>query len=268
MTFTLKDKLISAYQNWQPRMLRAGVQSTYAFMAAAALWPLAQAMQAGDGTAWLALGQLTAGIGTNLLANLLQASKDEADAAQHIAALPLQAPERAEIDAVLDKTDAVTCARESLPEAERRWFTDTLRAELQQLGTLPRFQASLTGSGAIAQGEGAVAVGQGGVHVGGDNHGNINTGTLTHNYFGEASDKPINTALGRTLYGLLNDRWFSLSDLEDIAFQMGIDWDALAGNAKPGKARALVLHCEQHEQLPQLKRLMRLARPNLREQLQ
>jgi hypothetical protein len=39
------------------------------------------------------------------------------------------------------------------------------------------YQASLTGSGAIAQGPGAVAVGSGGVHVGGQNTGSINTGT-------------------------------------------------------------------------------------------
>jgi hypothetical protein len=40
----------------------------------------------------------------------------------------------------------------------------------------PTYQASLTGSGAIAQGPGATAVGAGGVHVGGKNTGNINTG--------------------------------------------------------------------------------------------
>ena len=42
-----------------------------------------------------------------------------------------------------------------------------------------QYQASLTGSGAIAQGPGATAVGQGGVSVGGKNTGNINTGTQT-----------------------------------------------------------------------------------------
>ncbi|MGH8522904.1 MAG: hypothetical protein ACREXY_01380 [Gammaproteobacteria bacterium] len=41
------------------------------------------------------------------------------------------------------------------------------------------YQATLTGSGAIAQGPGARAVGAGGVHVSGKNTGNINTGTQT-----------------------------------------------------------------------------------------
>lgn len=42
------------------------------------------------------------------------------------------------------------------------------------------YQATLSGSGAIAQGRGAQAVGAGGILVGGDNSGNINTGQQTH----------------------------------------------------------------------------------------
>ena len=41
------------------------------------------------------------------------------------------------------------------------------------------YQANLTGSGAIAQGRGAKAAGDGGVCVGGQNAGNVNTGTQT-----------------------------------------------------------------------------------------
>jgi hypothetical protein len=40
-----------------------------------------------------------------------------------------------------------------------------------------RYEADLSGSGAIAQGTGATAVGAGGVYVGGKNKGNIHTGT-------------------------------------------------------------------------------------------
>ncbi len=42
------------------------------------------------------------------------------------------------------------------------------------------YQATLAGSGAIAQGPGATAVGARGVHVGGKNTGNVNTGTQTN----------------------------------------------------------------------------------------
>jgi hypothetical protein len=49
---------------------------------------------------------------------------------------------------------------------------------LKQHGLIagPSYQATLTGSGAIAQGPGAVAAGAGGVAVGGDVHGGIHTG--------------------------------------------------------------------------------------------
>jgi hypothetical protein len=50
---------------------------------------------------------------------------------------------------------------------------DPSRAELPA----PTHEATLTGSGAIAQGSGAVAVGPGGVLIGRDNAGTINTGT-------------------------------------------------------------------------------------------
>lgn len=75
------------------------------------------------------------------------------------------------------------------------------------------------------------------------------------------------SALAQRLHALLTDRWFDLNDIQELAFQLDIDWDSLAGDAKPGKARALVRHCEKHDLLPKLQSLMRLARPNLREQL-
>ncbi len=74
--------------------------------------------------------------------------------------------------------------------------------------------------------------------------------------------------LAQKLYGSLNAHWFDLNDLQDLAFQLNIDWDSLPGVAKPGKARALLQHCEKHSLLTRLQSLMRLARPNLRDQLQ
>lgn len=49
---------------------------------------------------------------------------------------------------------------------------------------IPTNQATLGGSGAIAQGTGAQAVGAGGVAVGGNNSAPINTGTQTHTHTG------------------------------------------------------------------------------------
>jgi hypothetical protein len=41
----------------------------------------------------------------------------------------------------------------------------------------------------------------------------------------------------------------------------------LKGETKAGKARALIQHCETTETLAELKKLMRVQRPNLRDQL-
>jgi hypothetical protein len=58
---------------------------------------------------------------------------------------------------------------------ELKWGKDELVARSGD-----SYQATLNGSGAIAQGTGAKAVGAGGVMIGGHNSGSINTGTQTH----------------------------------------------------------------------------------------
>ena len=73
--------------------------------------------------------------------------------------------------------------------------------------------------------------------------------------------------LAQRLYGLLKDKWFSLSELQDLCFTLDVDWDKLGGDNKTDKARALVMECERSERLEALRRLMRLARPHLKNQL-
>jgi hypothetical protein len=181
MAFTLdtwKTTLTGRLSQWRQRMQRGGITSVYAFVSAMALWPIAAALHGGDVGAAVALGGVFAGVGGNLIANRLQRWKDETDAARQLTAEVATEPElRDEVDAVLEKLDAVAQARDALPEAERQWFTDTLRAELARLGNTARYTAQLTGSGAIAQGEGAVAAGQGGIAIGGSVHGNVNLGS-------------------------------------------------------------------------------------------
>jgi Effector-associated domain 7 len=86
----------------------------------------------------------------------------------------------------------------------------------------------------------------------------------------QAEPKPVGAepaSSAQKLYSLLAGQWFDLNDLEDLCFKLGIDWDSLAGDAKAGKARALVRECEKHEWLPRLQSQMLLARPHLRDQL-
>jgi len=154
MSFDLaqwKSQLAENLQTWRARMTRAGVNSAYTFIAAAALYPVAQAAQQGDWSALAALGGVTASVGTNLLANQIQKWRDENDAA---AQLEIGAQENAalrrELDAVLEKLDAFTIAQNALPASERAWFRHTLREELTRLGNLDSFAQFIVGDSNIA----------------------------------------------------------------------------------------------------------------------
>jgi hypothetical protein len=113
----------------------------------------------------------------------------------------------------------------------------------------------------------------GGAYVGGNAENSSIVGrdqVVNNNYYGNQSEEESATSRlsddSRKLVDLLNE-YFDINDLEDLAFQMSLDWDNLRGETKKAKARALVLHCEKTERLDNLKRIMRLARPNLRSQL-
>jgi formylglycine-generating enzyme required for sulfatase activity len=169
-----KAQVSRRMKGWKPRMQRAGVNSVYAFLSAAAMWPVVEAARSGEWVALAVLGNVLAGVGSNLLANRIQGWKDEADAAHQLATDATEDPAlRAELDAILEKLEALPQAQAGLAESDQEWFTQTLRAELARLGNLARFQATLIGSGAVAQGPGAAAAGAGGVAVGHDVHGDV-----------------------------------------------------------------------------------------------
>ena len=174
---TWRDALKQRLVDWQARwiVLRdTGAAQLYPYLAAAALWPVVEAVQQEDPTAWMALGRVVAGVGSNLLATLIQEWKDEADAARKLTVAVGASPElRAELDTVLTEIDVVAQARAALPESERAWFERTLRGELARLGNLARYEAVLHGSGAAAQGDHAQAVGERGILVNGDVEGDV-----------------------------------------------------------------------------------------------
>ncbi len=163
---TVKQRL----QNWQSRWERLrnrGTATLYPFLAATALLPVAEAVHGGDWGALAVLGGVVAGVGSNLVANVIQGWKDEADGAQKLAAaVENDAALRAEMDAVLEKLDMVVQAQVALPETDRAWFADTLRAELAALGNLAHYEAVLTGGGTLIQGNHNVGIGERGIHVG------------------------------------------------------------------------------------------------------
>lgn len=193
---TLDERLV----NWKARWIvfrDLGTAQVYPFLAAATLWPVAEAVQQGDPTAWMTLGGVVAGVGSNVLANQIQAWKDEADAAQDLSAAVETNPDlRAELDAVLQKLKVVEQAQAALPEEEHAWFKQTLCEELTRLGNLPRYKATLEGDGAIAQGPDARAVGKQGVLVNGDVGGDVVTGERIDTGGAAYVDGDVNTTGG------------------------------------------------------------------------
>ncbi len=174
-----KTKLSENLKDWKPRMQHAGVNSTYAMLAAASLIPVAEAARQGEWAALSALGVVVAGVGTNLVANMIQSWKDESNGAKEIEHLMKEDPVlRAELDAVLTKLDTLTLAAQELSQGDRKWFERTIQKELAALGSSVNYEAKLIGDGAIAQGNGAIAVSKGGAYTKG-NHNIIATGDRT-----------------------------------------------------------------------------------------
>ena len=163
--FTLekwKEATRARFQKWRERWETAkdaGATSLYSFLCASALFPVVEACQHGEvAGAFVALGQVAAGIGGNLLANIIQNFKDEQQTAQTLADQVMVDPAlRDALDDMLEKLDVMTQAQGNLPQGQQQWFADALRAELQQLGNLSRFQNVLIGSGAMAAGKRAKA---------------------------------------------------------------------------------------------------------------
>jgi len=79
MTFDLsvwKERIQERLRGWRERMQDSGVNSLYGFLCTMTLWPVAEAARAGNWTALVALGNLLAGLGTNLVAARIQSWED------------------------------------------------------------------------------------------------------------------------------------------------------------------------------------------------
>ena len=168
------DKL-QAIGGWLDRRRRQDAPYLlYGTLCGLSLWPLIEAAQAGQFLpVMMALGSVAGGVGGNLLAEQVQRWKDhageldEAEVADWAAEQAAADPElRQALDAILEKLEAIPQAQAALATEERdsrAWFVATLRDELVRLGSQLRLEATVTGSGAIAQGSGAQAAGERGV---------------------------------------------------------------------------------------------------------
>ncbi len=194
---TWRAQFKSGLASWKQRIIERKIDSLYGGLAATALWPVIAAFQQGDNAALFAFGQMLSSVATNLLANGIQKWRDEDEVARELNARVMQEPAlREEVDALLSKLEAIKLAHEELPEAQRQWFVDTLRSELQALGNVQKYENVL--NSVIVGGDmtGGVNVSGGTVHIEGDVVGRDkitthNFGTVQGNvYYGPTPQDP------------------------------------------------------------------------------
>jgi hypothetical protein len=141
------------------------------------------------------------------------------------------------------------------------------------------YQASLSGSGAIAQGDQATALGERSSYVGGS-AGMIITGDHNVIQVGPPGPTPsgeparlewTDPASGQTQeidvdLVALRDRLvehFSLGELNDLLFTLGVDDEDIPGRTRSDKARQLIGYFDRRGRLPDLLAACRAARPNV-----
>jgi hypothetical protein len=67
-------------------------------------------------------------------------------------------------------------------------------------------------------------------------------------------------ATAQDLVNILN-RSFSLSEMQNFCFDLGVDWENVPGNTKGGKAREMVQYFQRRSALERLEQRMRLTNP-------
>jgi len=167
-----KESTKRKLQGWKGRMERGGTNSAYYFLAGASLFPVVQAVHSGDWSGLAVLGASLGGaVSTNLLANIVQKSKDKSDAeiAKILETEAKSSPElNAELNVLIEKLNTLNEAEKALADSDKGWFVETIQRELKNINLDGKYDAMLDGIGAIAQGDGAKAVGAGGILVEGN----------------------------------------------------------------------------------------------------
>ncbi|MEA3397957.1 MAG: SUMF1/EgtB/PvdO family nonheme iron enzyme, partial [Chloroflexota bacterium] len=132
--------------HWRQQLQRGGVQTTYGLLTASAFLPLLEAYSQQPGPAITTLVGLVGGVGSNLVANVVQGAYDRATASQQIEQEIAENPGlRAEYEALLGKLDVLGAAQAALG-AQWAGFEAQLREELARLGGELRVE---TGGGAV-----------------------------------------------------------------------------------------------------------------------
>lgn len=149
-----KESTKRKLQGWKERMGKAGVNSAYYFLAGVSLFPVAQAMHSGDWSGLAVLGASLGGaVSTNLLANIVQKSKDKSDVeiAKLLEDEAKSNPElNTELDVVIEKLEMLSEAEQALSEEDKAWFVEIIQQELKNLNSSVTYGAKLIGNSALA----------------------------------------------------------------------------------------------------------------------
>ncbi len=136
MTFDLKRWQSEVRAWWAehgPRLKTVPIDSAYALLAASAWLPFLAAYAQYPGPAMTALVGITAGLGSNLVANVVQRAYDRARGGEQVTGQAREdAQTRAELDAIIQATRTLEAAQEALGE---RWdgFARQLAGEMAAL---------------------------------------------------------------------------------------------------------------------------------------
>ena len=152
----------------EPRIKSSSIQSAYTLIAASAWLPFLAAYTDDPGAAMTALVSITSGVGSNLVANLVQRTYDKAQGGEQVSDQAREdAQTRAELDAILRATHALEAARGALGD---RW-EEFARQLVQETAALPgRSNLVTLAEGAVVRGSiiaGDVELRDGSIFVGG-----------------------------------------------------------------------------------------------------
>lgn len=77
------------------------------------------------------------------------------------------------------------------------------------------------------------------------------------------TEDPFSPAVDPILLRDMLVNYFSIDDLQDLCFEMSVDFDNLPGDTKAAKARELIIFCRNRAKLGSLIEKAKLARPSL-----
>ncbi|MCW5854041.1 MAG: hypothetical protein KIT87_28495, partial [Anaerolineae bacterium] len=133
----LKTAIRDRLRELQAQVRARAAGAVYHTLVASTLFPIVAAFNQGDVPTLIAAGQVLAGLGSNLLANKIQAWKEQGEdevKADLARLLQADAEARAQAQQVVERLDTLALAQEGLSKDDRAWLAEVLNRELARQG--------------------------------------------------------------------------------------------------------------------------------------